>query len=965
MNVFDLYASLSLNTDNYNSGLSDARNAAENFGQEIGEALEAGAKAYTELVKNSVEAYSNYEETADGIRLIFGETGESIIKNSKNAYKNAQMAASDYLGYAQVLSGALLRTLGDDTEAVTDLIDMALRDASDNVNAMGSDLNFVMTAYKGFARQEFRMLDNLYLGYGGTKTEARKMLYAMAEEKELLEQLGIEFSDLPEIDDFDKSKDFTMLTLDNIIKAIHVRQVQMHMEGTTLREGATHIQGTIRQTQAAWEDLKKTFAGEQDLGMDEAIQHLYDSIFGEEGTNGGLLNVIVPRISQTMEGISKFIVKAAPILADTIPQVIEELKPSFESAVNSVGELITTVLPSVVDLLWPVVSDTMGTMLDLVTGKMHESGGIFDLIADVVDFVRQHAEDIPGMLATMWASITSLAIAQDIMEFINLLRSTFNTATLVVAAIGAIIAVLYMYRGELAQFFSQLGNLFEYLRLAFENIRLYLENLDLGAAAFYLGTQIILAIINGINSGIGMISDALNNVISEINIDLPFFKWSGADWLASMNEGKGFQLGEIPTEGLEEKAAEYRDMMFRGRSKEIEDQRKANIERQNELRDEMAGSWWGVGDERGFGERGSSLWSDLFGAIGFKPNLFGEGGLLSGISDTNLLEEAKIPEEVPESYNGLTEAVVRTTNAITGGEDAEGVGLNPGLDSTTEKLTDIVTGGEETAAFLSDALPTAVNTLTNAIAGEGEGEEGTNLNSSLEATSAMMDDVVASGEPVDTSFSETLPDAANKLISILTGDSDQTVESSLTTINEKLVEIYNNTQNIINIWNGALASAIKSLEKNAETAVSALNGIGDAAAAAAGGFGSLSGAIEGVIASIDRLNGMKIQLPTLSDITGTQNGLDMLSGGGGIPGRASGGPVNAGDLYWVGEEGPELYVPERTGTIVNNDALSKLGQTINVYVHFEGDVIGDEESISGYVTKACDNAIKEAVYAGA
>ena len=893
MNVFDLYASLSLNTDNYDSGLSQARNAADSFGADVADAIEAGVKAYTDLISESVKAYSNYEETADGIRRIFGETSDGIISNSKNAYKNAQMSSSEYLANAQVLSGALLRTLGDDTEEVTNLIDMAMTDLSDNVNAMGSDMNFVMKAYAGFARQEFKMLDNLYLGYGGTKTEARNLLYAMAEEKELLEQLGIEFKNLPET--YDKT-DFSMLTLDNIIKAIHVRQVQMNVAGTTLEEGATHIQGTIRKTQAAWKDLLKTFAGETDMTLDESIQHVFESVFGEK-EGEGLVNVIVPRIAETMEGISKFIVKSAPILAETIPQVIKTIEPSLKSAIDSIGTLITTILPSVVDLLWPVVSDVMSTLLDNVTAKMHDSGGIFDLIANLIDFIRDNAEDLPGILTAMWGSITSLAIAQDIMEFITLLRSTFNTATLVVGAIGAIAAVLFLYRGELSQFFSQIGNYFEVLRLQVENIRDIFTNMDWGALGSFVGTELILGIANAINAGIGMISDAINNVVGQINIDFLGIHWNGAEWMQSLNEGKGFALPELNTSGLEDRAEEYRKQILNGQG-EGEDVRKridARNEQMDALQKEMReGSWWGVGDERSMSQRATDTFGWLTNLAGFNTDLF---------------KNLAVPTEVTESYNGLTETVATAANTIAGAEDSEATSLTTAIESTNTLFEGIAESSETAASALSDTLPTAATALTNALAG-GEGGEG--------------------------------------------GGS---LDSTLSQISKKLEEIYNNSTNIVNTWNGSLASAIKTLQKNAEIAVQALGEIGDAAKGAASGFDTLKGSIDAVVTSIEKLNKMEIQLPSLPG----GGGLDLSN----LPGRASGGPVTAGEPYWVGEAGPEVYIPQRSGTIVSNNNLGKLGQTVYVTVNFDGDVIGDEDSISNYVARACNEAIKEAVYAGA
>lgn len=959
MNVLDLYASLSLNTENYDNGLSNARNAANAFGEEIVDALESGVQAYIELISDSIKAYSDYEETADGIRRIFDDSADSIIANSKNAYKNAQISSSEYLANAQVLSGALLRTMADDTEGAVALIDMAMTDLSDNVNAMGSDMNFVMKAYAGFARQEFRMLDNLYLGYGGTKTEARNMLYAMAEEKELLEQLGIEFKNLPET--YDKM-DFSMLTLDNIIKAIHVRQVQMNVAGTTLEEGATHIQGTVRKTQAAWKDLLKTFAGETDMSLDEAIEHVYESVFGEK-EGEGLLNVIVPRISQAMEGISNFIVKSAPILAKTIPEVIETLRPSLESAIDSIGTLITTILPSVIDLLWPVISDVMSTLLDSITKKMHESGGIFDLIANIVDFVRAHADDLPGILTAMWGSITSLKIAQDIMEFITLLRSMFNRATLIVGVIGAIGGLLLLYRGELTQFFSQIGNFFDLLSLQFENIELIFGNIDLVALGMRIGTNLLIGIANGINAGIGMIQDAINNIIGEINAG-----FGGVLNFFGIDEIGEIELPKISTEGLEASLGEDKRLLnasvlnANGHGEYVRallDERNAEMDEiQQELR---TGSYWNVGDNRSLGKRAIDTFGEATNLLGFNTGLFKDLGIDESVGG---LFGLKLPEPVPaeatESVNDYTEAVQGAVNAISGSNGEDTSGLVTSVQAVGDKFVETASSAEPLVSELSEELPAAASALVSAIAGV-EDSDTTSLNTAIEGTASAMNGIVDEVAPIVSAFTEELPAAATTLVNALAGESEeggQTLSGALESIGSFFKAIYDNTKNVITTWNGSLAEAIGKLKTKAEIAVSAVNDMSGAADAAVGSYDALRSSIDNVILSIEKLSGMEIQIP----VTGRDSTGFTLPN---IPGRASGGSVTANNPYWVGEEGIELYVPNRTGTIVSNDALSRLGQQIvNIYVNFEGEVIGDEDSISGYVTRACKNAMKEAINAG-
>ena len=220
------------------------------------------------------------------------------MENASNAFKTAGLSANEYMETVTSFSASLLQSLDGDTQAAAKAADMAIQDMSDNANKMGSDMASIQSAYQGFAKQNYTMLDNLKLGYGGTRSEMERLL------ADATAISGIEYD---------------ISNLSDVYEAIHVIQTEMGITGTTAEEAMFTISGSANATKAAWNNVLTAIAGGGDL--DKAIDDLVDSVFGG-ASGGGLLNNILPRVDTIINGIGKFLVKSAPILADKIPGIM-------------------------------------------------------------------------------------------------------------------------------------------------------------------------------------------------------------------------------------------------------------------------------------------------------------------------------------------------------------------------------------------------------------------------------------------------------------------------------------------------------------------------------------------------------------------------------------------------------------------------------------------------------------------
>ena len=268
-------------------------------------AITGAAAAFTGLVVASVNARGELEQQIGGIETLFtnelGSASDTVIKNANNAYKTAGMSAIDYMSTATSFSASLLQSLGNDTAKAAEVTDMAITDMADNANKMGTSMESIQWAYQGFAKQNYTMLDNLKLGYGGTKSEMERLL---ADAQKLT---GVKYD---------------ISNLSDVYEAIHVIQGELGITGTTAAEASDTLQGSFSSMQAAWNNF---LSGSGDLSQ------------------------VVDTASDVVKNIVRIAGEAVPSIIENIGESLPELLDLGSQIINQLIEGIITYLPTLLE----------------------------------------------------------------------------------------------------------------------------------------------------------------------------------------------------------------------------------------------------------------------------------------------------------------------------------------------------------------------------------------------------------------------------------------------------------------------------------------------------------------------------------------------------------------------------------------------------------------------------------------
>ena len=263
----------------------------------------AAATATVAITKMAVSAYADYEQLVGGVETLFKGSAQKVIAYAENAFYTAGVSANEYMKQVTSFSASLISSTAGDTEKAADIANMALIDISDNVNKMGSSMESVTLAYQGFAKQQYMLLDNLKLGYGGTKTEMERLL------KDAQALTGVKYD---------------INNLADVYSAIHAIQEQLGITGTTAKEAERTITGSANMMKAAWQNVLTAIAGGGDL--DKAINNLVYSV-------QKYFENIVPVIERSLQGIGQLIERVAPMLVQTVARALIKAIPSLLNAV--------------------------------------------------------------------------------------------------------------------------------------------------------------------------------------------------------------------------------------------------------------------------------------------------------------------------------------------------------------------------------------------------------------------------------------------------------------------------------------------------------------------------------------------------------------------------------------------------------------------------------------------------------
>ena len=308
MDLMSIRAILTLDTRQYEDGLKRSKSLAGKLGDGLAAAAKIGAAAIgsvatgvAALGKASVSQFAEYEQLVGGVETLFKQSADTVTGYAENAYKTAGLSANEYMSTVTSFSASLLQSLGGDTEVAAKYADMAITDMSDNANKMGTSMEMIQNAYQGFAKQNYTMLDNLKLGYGGTKEEMQRLL----EDAEKLS--GIEYD---------------ISSYADIVDAIHVVQTEMGITGTTAKEASATIEGSINSAKAAWQNWL-TALGDSNADIQGKTYELISTIETAAGNILPVAEQVLSSIGQALATkLPELLSQAVSFVISNLPQVI-------------------------------------------------------------------------------------------------------------------------------------------------------------------------------------------------------------------------------------------------------------------------------------------------------------------------------------------------------------------------------------------------------------------------------------------------------------------------------------------------------------------------------------------------------------------------------------------------------------------------------------------------------------------
>lgn len=394
----------------------------------VGKAVAAGAAAVTGAVvgvgKAALDAYSSYEQLVGGVDTLFKDASGTVQAYAADAYRTAGLSANEYMEQATSFSARLIQGLGGDTAKAAEAANTAITDMSDNVNKMGSSMTDVQNAYQGFAKQNYTMLDNLKLGYGGTQEEMAR----------LINDSGV-LGDTMTV----TAQNVNDVSFDKIIEAIHVVQDRMGITGTTAREAATTIEGSVSQMTAAWQNWL-TGLGRDDADMSALTDQLLEAV-------GNVAANVAPRVAQ----IGAAIVQALPtalsgVSAALAPILSQALATAWNVAVgalSSMGVNLPEIDATQVQTAIQGIIDAFNSIVAVVGPVV---APIFQAIADAVDFCATNLDTLLPVIAGVAAGFAAFTAVSTVLSLLEALAAAFvfvgTPMFAVIAVIGLVVAAI-------------------------------------------------------------------------------------------------------------------------------------------------------------------------------------------------------------------------------------------------------------------------------------------------------------------------------------------------------------------------------------------------------------------------------------------------------------------------------------------------------------------------------------------
>ncbi len=426
----------------------------------LGTTAVAVGKGVAKAVKASIEGFGDYEQLVGGVETLFKSSSNEVVKYANNAYKTAGLTANEYMETVTSFSASLLQSLNGDTAKAAQVADMAITDMSDNANKMGTDMSSIQNAYQGFAKQNYTMLDNLKLGYGGTQKEMERLL-----------------ADAEKI----SGQKYDISNLNDVYQAIHVIQTNLGITGTTAKEASTTIQGSIKAVKSTFQNLITGLADEN-ANIKQLVGNFTDSVI-TAGKN------IIPRIVTIVKNIG-------PAISETVTTLLPQLIPV-------VSELINQLVNGIMQNLKPIIQAAT-TIVSTLAKALTED----DTITAIIDATLYLVDSIVGMLRNpeQLQKLIDAAIKITLEIASGLLQMMPQIIDAGLQLIKGLIKGLWNNRGLILSTIKQLG------KTIISSIKAVFGIHSPSTIFADIGKNLILGLIRGLQNSIHLVVDKVKNL---------------------------------------------------------------------------------------------------------------------------------------------------------------------------------------------------------------------------------------------------------------------------------------------------------------------------------------------------------------------------------------------------------------------------------------------------------------------
>ena len=454
----------SLDTGGLQSGMGKVASVAQQaLGVFTGQMMTRAVDALANLGKSALDSVGQLEQNVGGVETLFGDAADAVIASADRAYQTAGMSANDYMSTVTSFSASLLQSLGGNTEEAAKVADMAIIDMADNANKMGTSMDMIQNAYQGFAKQNYTMLDNLKLGYGGTKTEMERLL---ADAEKLT---GVKYD---------------INNLNDVYQAIHAVQEEMGITGTTAKEAASTLEGSMASAKAAWDNFMNG-SGDADQ-LADAFATAADNIVKN-------LAEIIPRFAETLPALGSAIIAQ-------IPGLVAAIVPAVLSAGQSV---LKQLQDAVLDFDFAGTADKVVRM---ITGFI-EGDGLGSLLDTLVTIFTGIVNGISSMLPSLLPALIEL-ISYVVTSLLDQLPAILDCALeLILGLAQGILAALPVLIEALPEVIS---SIVEFLISAVPQI------IDAGIELLMALVDALPVIIDALVDALPVIIDALVDALPQI-----------------------------------------------------------------------------------------------------------------------------------------------------------------------------------------------------------------------------------------------------------------------------------------------------------------------------------------------------------------------------------------------------------------------------------------------------------------